>query len=228
MRAGLVLAAGVATIGAACATYTDKNLEMREALDRGEAELALSEANAVIRANDDRLPSKWKKNTALGVLERATVLQALGRYEDSARDFQAADAELELLDIARDAGGAVAEWMFSASARKYSIPPTERLTLNAMNMINYLARGDLDGARAALELANRYTPREPENLSHLGAVYARLGLMDQARSRYEEALRVIDEQSAHHRKVAAGVRDALRALDAPAQAQEQQPQQERR
>ena len=79
------------------------------------------------------------------ILERATMLQALGLYQLSARDFEAADKSLELLDIARDGAGKLGKYIYSDSATKYKTSPTEKLSLNAMNMCNYLARGDLDG-----------------------------------------------------------------------------------
>ena len=88
--------------------------------------------------------------------------------------------------------------------------------------------GDLEGARAALELANRYTPSEPENLSHLAAVYARLGMMDRARDRYKEALREVDDSSPLHRRVAEQARAELRALDAPAQTHQREERQQQR
>jgi hypothetical protein len=36
---------------------------------------------------------------------------------------------------------------FSGSSGKYQSPPYEKLMINTMNMVNYLVRGDLNGAR---------------------------------------------------------------------------------
>jgi len=89
--------------------------------------------------------------------------------------------------------------------------------------------GRYEDAVAALERADRYAPGEPEILAHLGEVLARLGRRDAARARYAEALRAVDEGEPVHQRVAGVVREALRALDAPAQADEaQQGEQKRR
>ena len=56
------------------------------------------------------------------------------------------DDALELLDLAKDTAGEIGKYMFSDSATKYKTTPTEKLSLNAINLINYLAQGDLEGA----------------------------------------------------------------------------------
>lgn len=172
---------------------------MRAAVQRGDLEGGAKELNHLLDVKtSEHLPQKWKKNFALVVLERATVLQAMGLYELSARDYQAADKELELLDIARDGAGKIGKYIYSDSATKYKTSPTEKLALNAMNMCNYLARGDLNGAKIE---ARRFTVMrkymrdyDPEHQhaafgSYLaGFVYERMGDADEALRYYEEAL----------------------------------------
>ena len=41
----------------------------------------------------------------------------------------------------------IAKFMFSDSSGPYQAPPYEKLMINTLNMVNYLTRGDLSGAR---------------------------------------------------------------------------------
>ena len=202
---GLALALGLATpLGASgCATYSDRTLAARESLRAGDLDGSVEQFNKVLKVNSaEKLPDKWKKNFELVVLERATVLQALRAYDLSARDFQVADKQLELLDIARDGAGKIGKYIYSDSATKYKSSPTEKLSLNAMNMVNYLARGDLDGAKVEAKrftvIRNYIRDYDPEHEhgafgSYLaGFLYERLGNYDGALRYYEEALQERD------------------------------------
>jgi tetratricopeptide (TPR) repeat protein len=186
-------------VALSCATYSDLNQRMRQDLDRANYDAALDEANGLLKVKKaDQMPRKWKKDTGLAVLERATILHALGDYELSARDFAKAEEELELLDIAADVGGNIARWVYSESAAKYTQPPSERLALNAINLENYLMRGDLQGARVE---AKRFTVMRNYLLDHdpdhaygefgsymAGFVFEKLGNADEAMRYYDEAL----------------------------------------
>jgi ribosomal protein S18 acetylase RimI-like enzyme len=110
----LALAALVATAGASsCATYSDKTEEARRALRRADYEESIEQWNEILKVRSaQKLPDKWKKNYGLVILERATVLQAMRDYELSSRDFQVADKELELLDIARDGAGKLGKYIY--------------------------------------------------------------------------------------------------------------------
>ena len=192
----LALFAGVST---SCATYSDRTEAMRASLQQGDYAGGTKQLNAILKVkNNEQLPDKWKKNFSLVVLERATVLQALGLHELSARDFQVADKELELLDISRDGAGKLGKYIYSDSATKYKASPIEKLSLNAMNMCNYLAKGNLDGANVE---ARRFTVMykymqdyDPDHAygafgSYLaGFVNERLGNADSALRYYEQAL----------------------------------------
>lgn len=201
----LAVAAALASCAAsvACATYSDKTQAARSALDRGDVPGSIKQYNKILGVREgDELPSEWKKNFALVVLERAMVLQAAGQYEGSAKGFTAADKELELLDIARDGAGKLGKYIYSDSATKYKTSPTEKLALNAMNLVNYLVRGDLEGAKVE---AKRFTVMrtylrdyDPEHEhgafgSYLaGFVYERLGNANEALRYYDEALQERD------------------------------------
>src|SRR5690606_4372539 len=141
MHLRLVALALALLAGAGCATYADHTRAARESIARGDLAAGEAHLNELLGVESSReLPAEWGSETALALLERATVLQAMGDYATSARDFGAADKHLELLDIASDDVGAIGQYLFSDDARNYRAPPTEKLLLNAFNMINYLAR----------------------------------------------------------------------------------------
>ncbi|HET6585995.1 MAG TPA: hypothetical protein VFG69_21205 [Nannocystaceae bacterium] len=198
-KVALAAGIGVATIASSCATYSDRTDAARAAVQRGDVEGGVRELNKFLRVRDSEdLPRKWKKDFELVVLERATMLQALGQYELSARDFGVADKQLEVLDISRDGAGKLGKYVYSDSATKFKTSPTEKLSLNAMNMCNYLARGDLDGAKIEAKrfsvmrkYLSDYDPEHGHGAfgSYLaGFVYERLGSADEALRYYEEAL----------------------------------------
>ena len=189
-----------------CATYSDRTQEARDALQRGDYAGGVRQFNKVLKVRKaEDLPAKMKKNYELVILERATVLQAMGDYELSQRDYQAADKSLELLDIARDGAGKLGKYIYSDSATKYKTSPTEKLALNAMNMCNYLALGDLSGAKIEAKrftvmrkYLSDYKPESEHGAfgSYLaGYVYERLGQPDEALRYYEEALQERDFSS---------------------------------
>lgn len=183
----------------ACATYSERTEMAREALSRADYEESERQLNKLLDVKDSAsMPEAWKQSVPLLVLERATVLQAKGRYDWSARDYQAADKELELLDIARDGAGKIGQYIYSDSSTRYRTSPTEKLVLNAMNLCNYLVMGDLDGAKIEAKrftvMRKYFRDYDPEHEhgafgSYLaGFVYERLGQADQALRYYDEAL----------------------------------------
>jgi uncharacterized protein len=195
----LALTLSAASGAPGCATYSDRTEAMRASLQQGDYAGGAKQLNTILKVKkNEQLPDKWKKNFALVVLERATILQAKGLHDLSARDFQVADKELELLDIARDGAGKIGKYIYSDSATKYKASPIEKLSLNAMNMCNYLAKGDLSGAgieARRFTVMRRYMQDyDPEHVygafgSYLaGFVAERSGNVDSALRYYEEAL----------------------------------------
>ncbi|MBA3550028.1 MAG: hypothetical protein H0T76_26415 [Nannocystis sp.] len=183
----------------ACATYSERTQLARDAAQTGDIAGTERVLNKFLKTRSSAdLPTQWKKETIVALLERAMVLHAKGDWKLSARDLVAADKQLVLLDIGRDAGQ-VGKWIFSDSAGKYHAPPSEKLVLNALNMLNYLIGGDLSGARVE---AKRFTITR-EYLGQLdagaaahgafgsyiaGFVFERLGETDTALRYYDEAL----------------------------------------
>lgn len=154
-RAGLAALSLGLVLTTGCATYSDRTREARGAAQRGDLPGAEKQVNKLLGTRSSKdMPTKWKKDTALALLERGMILHASGAYKLSARDLSVAEKQLELLDIARDGAGQLGKYVFSDSSTKYKAPPSEKLVLNAYNLLNYLLQGDLSGARVE---AKRFT-----------------------------------------------------------------------
>ena len=178
---------------AACATYSERTQLAR---DVAGSEKVLNKFLGTRSSAD--LPSDWKKETIVALLERSMVLHAKGEWRSSAKDMVAADKELVLLDIGRDAGQ-VGKWIFSDSSGKYHAPPSEKLALNAINMLNYVLADDLSGARVEAKrftITREYLGQQDAGQAAHGAfgsyiagfVFERLGEVDTALRYYDEAL----------------------------------------
>jgi hypothetical protein len=189
----------VAFAGQGCATYSEKTQAARELAARGGYDEALVILDELLDVEDHHaLPDSFGKDGALVLLERGMLHLARGDYNGSRKDFQAADKALELLDLSDTAASGIARYFYSDSAGPYKISPIERLSLNAMNILNYLALGDLRGARVE---AGRFTvmrnflkDTDPKHAygaigSYLaGFVYERLGEGSSAMHHYDDAL----------------------------------------
>jgi tetratricopeptide (TPR) repeat protein len=194
-----ILLAIIAAHAVGCATYSDITADARMEAGAGRYDEATRLFDKRLGVKDPgEIPDRIKSNEALMLLERGTLLQAQQDYENSKKNFSAADKELELLDIASDPAGSIGRYIYSDSAAKYRISPVERLSLNAMNLMNYLATDDLRGARIE---ARRFTTMrdymvnfDPEHAhgpvgSYLsGFVMEKLGESNSALRYYDEAL----------------------------------------
>ncbi len=198
---GWALVACVLSVGG-CATYTDTLSKTHQAAGAGDYEAGIRQLNDILGVGSyERIPDDWTAHRPLAALERAMLLQAQGRYEWSARDLSAAETELEFLDLKLDTAGNIGKYIYNDSAEVYKAQPTERLALNALNMLNYLAMDNLEGA--AVE-ARRFTiareylqslDQDGAQGSHgafgsylSGFVFEKLGEPDRALRYYEEAL----------------------------------------
>lgn len=157
VAAALVWAAG-------CAGYESTSAPLRRALDAGARDAAvkgLNEALGAREAGDTRFLAG--PDAPLVLLERGTVLMAEGRYDLASRDFQAADADLEVLDLDGDEVASVMKYLWSDDVANYRAPAYEKALVNTLNMLNYLARDGLSGARVE---ARRLTVVERHLLDH--------------------------------------------------------------
>ncbi len=196
---GRVLLWILLVLSTGCATYSDRTQHMRDRVAAGKYEDGLDDLNRLLDVKRaDELPSRWEPNDALMLLERASVLQAQGRHEESARNLQAADDHLEMLDIANDAVGAIGKYVYSDSATKYKATPTEKLAVNELNMMNYLAQGNTQAAQVEarrFSLMRTYLNDLDKEHAHgvagsylAGFLFEQLGEFDRALRYYDEAL----------------------------------------
>ncbi|MBX3185321.1 MAG: hypothetical protein KIT72_01930 [Polyangiaceae bacterium] len=229
---------------AGCAGHASRTLEARDALDAGDPERALSLLNEeldVSRAEDQ--PADLSGDQALLLLDRAMVLQQLGRYKLSAQDLNAADKAIDLLDLKRATADELGRYLFSDDSGSYSAPPYEKLLINTMNLVNYLRLGELNGARVEarrLSVVQRYLRDQAEpgaGLSGPGSYLAGFafeysGRATEALRYYDEALQYGDYASLHEpvRRLAARSSyrsPRIRKLLGGAQPEEQPPEQPR-
>jgi len=134
-------------LGAGCATYTDHVREAKKNVVVGQPDEAVSRINQVLGTDKNEIPDKLSGKNTLMLLERATLFQALGKYKLAARDMMLADQQLDWLDIGAQGKAKLGKYMFSGASVKYRAPPYERLFLNALNCLNFLAIGDLEEAK---------------------------------------------------------------------------------
>lgn len=199
IRVGLlaVLVMALALGGVGCATYSDHMEKAHVAAATGDYEASQQVVNKIIGVKkSDELPEEYKDERALALLERASLKQATGNYEGSARDFQVADKELEFLDLTNDTIGSIGKYVYSDSASNYKSSATEKLALNTYNMMNYLAQGQLSGARVE---ARRFTVMrtylnnlQPDSAYGASGSYLAGFVMEQL-DEYGSAMRYYDE-----------------------------------
>ncbi|MBW2528226.1 MAG: hypothetical protein JRI23_28880, partial [Deltaproteobacteria bacterium] len=210
----LLIAAWVTAFLTGCAGHEVRVEAALDALDRGapaEAVAALNEEMEVASTRD--LPADLEGDNALLLLERATVLQSMDRYGESARDFGAADKAIEVLELSANAADDVGRYLFSDDVGRYRAPPFEKLLINTLNAMNYLARRDLSGARVEarrLAVIQRYFGDQGERTALLGLGSYLAGFAFEKSGRHAEALNHYDEalQYAAYRTL----RDPLRVL----------------
>lgn len=144
----VLLAAGVLLALAGCAGHAARTERARSALDAARPAAALKLYNEELKVDSEKkLPKDTGGDNALLLLDRAMILQQLGEHELSARDLEVSDKQVEMLDFSRSTADEIGRYLFSDDTGPYKSPPYEKLLINTMNMVNYLALGDLNGGR---------------------------------------------------------------------------------
>jgi hypothetical protein len=192
-------AAGALSMLVGCGGHEARTLQMRTALDEGSPKAAIAAVNEELDVKSSKdLPADIQGDNAILVLDRASIQQSLAQFQDSSRDFEAADKAIDMLDMSHNAADTIGKYIFSDSVGRYVAPPYEKLLINTLNMINYLERADLAGARIEarrLSVMQRYvteTLKEKENpVIGLGGFLA--GLTFEKSGQTDEALRYYDE-----------------------------------
>lgn len=86
-----------------------------------------------------------EKDEVLFLMERGTIRQGAGRYEDSARDFDAASKRLDELQTYSLSKGA-ASWVVNDGVENFRGAPFERTMVHVMAAKDYFALSDWDEA----------------------------------------------------------------------------------
>jgi hypothetical protein len=200
-RAPLV-AASLLLFAAGCASYSDHTKLARSALDAGRAREAADAYNKLLEVkSDSELPPDLKGDKVVQVLERSTILQQLDNYAMSSRDLEVSDKNIEMLDFSRSTMDDISKFIFTDDAGPYQAPPYEKLMINTMNMLNYLVRGDLNGARIEARryaVMNQYlTEHEGQGKGMTGPGSYLAGFVFEKSRQPGEALRYYDEALAY-------------------------------
>jgi hypothetical protein len=133
---------------AGCAGHAEQTRGARTALDEGRPREALNLLNKQLDVDSAKdVPTKVAGDKVLFVLDRAVVEQQLDMYAYSSRDLELADKQVEVLDFSRSTLDDIGKYIFSDNSGPYQAPPYEKLLINTVNMMNYLARRDLNGAK---------------------------------------------------------------------------------
>ncbi len=185
-----------------CGGHSARTLEMRTALDAGNAKGAIHALDEELDVKDAKdLPADIKGDNAILVLDRASIQQGAGEFPLSKRDFEAADKSIDMLDLARNAADSIGEYVFSGSVGRYQAPPYEKLMINTLNMLNYLETKDLNGARIEarrLSVIQKYyrDSLDQKNNPVLGLGSMLAGFTYEKSGEIDEALRYYDESLA--------------------------------
>ena len=183
-----------------CAGHDSKTLAARTALDAGDPKGALKALNDELEVSSEKdLPKKTGGDNSLLLLDRAMVLQELEKYPLSSRDLEVSDKQIEVLDLSANAGADIGRYLFSDDVGPYKAPAYEKLMINTMNMMNYLARSDLNGARIEarrLAVMQKFTKDKGDAAQALlgpgsylaGFVFEKSGKPNEALQYYDDAL----------------------------------------
>ena len=201
-----------ANILGGCGGHEARTLKMRTALDVGDSKKAILALNEEMDVGKDTdLPEKVEGDNAILLLDRASIQQSLAQFKNSQRDFEAADKAIDMLDISRNVGDEIGQYIYSDAAGRYKAPPYEKLLINTLDMLNYLEQKDLNGARIEarrLSVMQKYfhdnLKEETSPMLGLGGFLA--GLAFEKSGESNEALRYYDEALAF---------SGFRALEGP-------------
>ncbi len=195
-----LLIAAMFLMASGCAGHAAQTAAARTALDAGQPKQALAELNAKLDVKSaEDVPADIKNDKVLFVLDRSMVLMQLGRYDLASRDLEIGDKQLMVLDFAHGTKDDLGKYLFSDDSGPYRAPSYEKLLVNTMNMLNYLARGNLEGARVEarrMSVLTDYFKNAGEASkafvapgSYLaGFIFEKSGQADEALRYYDEAL----------------------------------------
>jgi hypothetical protein len=173
----------IVAIVAGCAAYRSGMQPVLDDLSRGDAAAALAQL--------DRSP---REDDALYQLERALLLRAEGRFDESSRAFDDADRIAEDL-YTRSVSNEAASLLTSDRIRPYRPAPHERLLARTFLARNYAERGDLEGAVVEARRIERLLDELQdasggEVREWIPLTYLTAGLLQEAAGNPDDALRI--------------------------------------
>ncbi|MDI3285902.1 hypothetical protein [Polyangium sp. 15x6] len=213
-RAACVITFALGALGnAGCAGHEVRVRDSLAALDRGSMEQAVAVLDRELGVKSPGEIPPVKQDEALLLLDRGSIHLAMGKYEQASRDLGAADQAIEVLDLSTSKAADLGRYVFSDDAGPYKAPAYEKLLLNTLNMLSYLARHDLNGARVEarrLAVMQKYIESVGDEGALLGLgsylagfTYEKSKQRDEALLHYDEALEFARYKS---------LRDPLRTL----------------
>jgi len=128
-----------------CATYQNKVASARESMRQGQATQAAKDLEPLAKEEgNDQL---------IYLLDYATVLQQAGRYKESASVFSRAEKMADIQDY-HSISKVTTAALLSEEMIQYKGDDYEKVLINAVNAINFLEMGDLDGANVEVRRLN--------------------------------------------------------------------------
>ena len=98
----------------ACSGHAARTKAARSALDARDAEGAIAALNEELDVKTaEDLPDDVSGDNTLLLLDRAMILQQIGKLELSSRDLEIADKQIELLDLSSSAADDIGKYLFS-------------------------------------------------------------------------------------------------------------------
>lgn len=193
-----LLALACAATLAACAGHHDRMEGALSALDAGNGPRAIAAINEEIEVERAEDLPPLEGDNALFLLERATILMSEGDHKLSKRDYEVADKATEVLDLERGTADDIGKYLFSDDVGPYKAPPYEKLLINSLNLMNYLALHDLQGAKVEarrLAVMQAFVKDTEEASPFLGIgsyvagfAFEKAGEPEEAKRYYEDAL----------------------------------------
>lgn len=136
----------VVTLGlVGCASYQTKVDESRRSLAESPAKAALSLEPLANQEGNDQL---------VYLLDYATALQVAGKYKESASAFSKAERLADIQDY-HSLTRVTSSLLLSEEMVQYKGDDYEKVLINAVNAVNYLEAGDLDGALVEVRRLNQ-------------------------------------------------------------------------
>jgi hypothetical protein len=197
-RRGALALGALAILLGACASHAESTKGARSALDVGRPREALKLLNEQLEVDSEKeVPPKIEGDKILYVLDRSVVEQQLGMFELSSRDLELGDKQVEVLDFSRGTLDDISKYLFSDDSGPYAAPAYEKLMINTLGMMNYLARGDLNGARIEARrfavMQKFISDKQPKSQSMTSPGSYLAGFTFEKSAQPGEALRFYDE-----------------------------------